>query len=101
MSLGDMKRLRNAMLYLIIFLACSGLRLIHFSALAGFREFPDTAGYVTKATWPLWSSGERLGPLEGTAVWFVRGRSLTVPLFYKLVGNVPAAHGKDVFSRVR
>jgi hypothetical protein len=91
-----MKQLRNPMLYLIIFLACSGLRLVHFSALAGFREFPDTAGYVTKATWPLWSSGERLGPLEGTAVWFVRGRSLTVPLFYKLVGNVP--HSIAIFQ---
>ena len=84
-----MKRLRNPVLYLIIFLACCGLRLIHFSALNEFREFPDTGGYVTKATWPLWSWGKRLGPLEGTAVWFLRGRSLTVPLFYKLVGNVP------------
>jgi hypothetical protein len=88
-ELTHMKSLRNPTLYLIIFLTCSGLRLIHFSDLNEFRVFPDTAGYVNKATWPLWSSGERLGPLEGSAVWLLRGRSLTVPLFYKLVGNVP------------
>jgi hypothetical protein len=85
-----MDKLRNTTLYLVIFVACSGVRLTHFDTL-NYREVPDTAGYVTKATWPLWSWGSRLGPLEGTAAWFLKGRSLTVPLLYKCVGNTPSS----------
>jgi hypothetical protein len=76
-------------LYVAVFLMCSGLRILNLSTVEEVREFPDTKAYVTKASWPLWSWGNRLGPLEGVARWWLHGRSLTVPLFYKLAGNVP------------
>ena len=84
-----MKRFPMLALYIAVFLVCSGLRFLNLSAIDEIREFPDTKAYVTKASWPLFSWGNRLGPIEGVAKWWLRGRSLAVPLFYKLAGNTP------------
>lgn len=70
-------------LYIAMFLAVSGLRVLNLSSVE-VREFPDTKGYTNKASLPLFSCC-RFGPLG----WWMLGRSPTVPLFYKLAGNVP------------
>jgi hypothetical protein len=86
-----MKVVIVAVFYMAVFLACSGLRIINLITVEEIRSFGDTSDYTEKATWPLWSWGRRTGPLGGIATWWLQGRSPTVPLFYKIAGNVP--HG--------
>src|SRR5262249_23869578 len=75
-------------LYITLFLACSGLRLLNTST-EEVRRFGDTPDYTEKANWPLWSWGQHTGPLGGIMTWWLQGRSPTVPLFYKIAGNIP------------
>lgn len=84
-----MKQIVIPTLYIAIFLACSGARVWHWSSVNEIREFPDTVNYVAKASWPLWSSKSWFEKSEGLPAWLLKGRSFTVPLFYKLAGNVP------------
>ena len=72
---------------LMIFVAYAGLRISNLTALTEVRQFPDTQAYREKANWPLWSWGGRAGPLQGTLAWWLRGRSPTVPLFFKMAAN--------------
>ena len=74
---------------LAVFLACAGLRLLNGGGIEEVRRFGDTGDYTQKADWPLWSWGQHTGPLRGIMTWWLQGRSPTVPLFYKMAGNVP------------
>jgi len=85
------KQFPTAVLCTLLFLGYSGLRVLNFIAVDEVREFPDTRGYTQKASRPLWSMEDRIGPLGGIVIWWLKGRPPTVPLFYKLAGNTPNA----------
>jgi len=86
LSPGSFARLGLPGFFVALFLLCSSLRVLNFDEI---RQFPDTQAYVRKASLPLLSWGNRVGPLSGLASWWLQGRSFTVPLFYKLAGNTP------------
>ena len=88
-TIEKIRRFTIPALYIALFLACSGLRLLNTGAIEEVRRFGDSADYTEKASWPLWSWGRHTGPLGGMITWWLQGRPPTVPLFYKMAGNVP------------
>ena len=91
----EIKRFGVPALFVAIFLASAGLRVDILSKVE-VKQFPDTASYTKKASWPLWGGDGRLGPFGALKNWWLDGRSPTVPFFYKLAGNT--SHSIAVFQ---
>ena len=88
-----MRRFVIALVCTGVFLACFGLRLGHWSTVSEIRHFPDTPGYLSKASWPLWSWRSWSETSKNVKAWVLLDRSLTVPLLYKLLGRAPRSIG--------
>jgi len=95
----EVKRFAISVLFVVVFLTGAGLRMTNLN-MVEVKQFPDTQGYIRKASWPLWSWQSRFGPLADIRTWWLKGRSPTVPFFYKLAGNEPRSIAvfQSVFS---